>query len=365
MRAPLVCAPEDYAALPDAPAVFLLWAAEGKPLLSRTAKLRRRLARLLAQRETPSRLLSLRGVARRIEYWRTASRLESAILYYRLAKLHFPEDYQKIVKLRRPAFVKLLLSNAFPRTQVTERLSGGRSLFYGPFPTKAAAERFEQEMLDLFQIRRCQENLDPSPAHPGCIYGEMNACLRPCQAAVSPEEYASEVHRVEQFLITAGRSLLDPIAHHRDRLSQEMNFEEAARQHKRFEKVQAVTALRGELASPGGKLSGVAVLPSSESNAVELQFLLDGCWIEPRTFSLVARDGMNLSMEARLRVVAAELQPQPGNREEHLALLVRWHSSSWRDGEWIGFELGAIPFRRLANAIARVVKGHAAPAKED
>ena len=47
--------------------------------------------------------------------------------------------------------------------------------------------------LDLFQLRRCQEDLAPSPGHPGCIYGEMGKCLRPCQEAVSREEYAGEV----------------------------------------------------------------------------------------------------------------------------------------------------------------------------
>jgi hypothetical protein len=212
-------------------------------------------------------------------------------------------------------------------------------------------------MLDLFQVRRCQENLQPHPEHPGCIYGEMNACLRPCQQVVTVEEYASEVKRVEQFLATAGHSLLDPIAARRDRFSQEMEFEQAAREHKALEKVQTVIGLRDELCSAGGRLSGVAVLPSVEPNAVELQFLLEGCWADQRTFSLVAKDGMNVSMEARLREMSSGVAVPQCDREEHLSLLVRWHSSSWRDGEWIAFENGAPPYRRLANAIARVVKG--------
>jgi hypothetical protein len=40
---------------------------------------------------------------------------------------------------------------------------------------------------------------------------------------------------------------------------------------------------------------------------------------------------------------------------EHLAVLVRWHGSSWRDGEWIGFDsLEKIPYRKIVNAVARV-----------
>ena len=80
-------------------------------------------------------------------------------------------------------------------------------MYYGPFASRAAAERFNEALLDLFQIRRCEENLAPAPDHPGCIYGEMNRCLRPCQQAVSMEEYRGEAARMEQFLETGGASL--------------------------------------------------------------------------------------------------------------------------------------------------------------
>ena len=54
-------------ALPNNPAVFLLWPREGAPYLSKTGLLRQRLLRLLKERERPSRLLNLRHTVRRIE----------------------------------------------------------------------------------------------------------------------------------------------------------------------------------------------------------------------------------------------------------------------------------------------------------
>src|SRR5580698_5951945 len=214
MRAPVPASPSELDSIPDVPAVFLLWASEGKPYLARTALLRRRLKRLISDRDRVSRLLNLRGIAERIEYWPMGSRLESSLLHLELAQAHFPEDWPRIVRLRPPAFVRLTIDNPFPRTMVTTRL--GRGLFYGPFASRAAAERFEGELLDLFQIRRCEENLTPSPTHPGCIYGEMNRCLRPCQQAVSEDEYRGETARVEQFLRTGGASLLESASAARD-----------------------------------------------------------------------------------------------------------------------------------------------------
>ena len=208
MREPLLASPSDLDSVPDRPAVFLLWASEGRPYLARTALLRRRLRRVLLETDRASRLLNLRGVVERVEYWVTGSQLESALLHLQLAQRYFPEDWQRVVRLRLPAFVRLMLDNPFPRTMVTTRL--GRGLFFGPFATRAAAEHFNDGVLDLFQVRRCEENLQPSPSHAGCIYGEMNRCLRPCQAAVTPDEYRHEAERLEQFLRTRGASLREP-----------------------------------------------------------------------------------------------------------------------------------------------------------
>src|SRR5580704_6346801 len=276
MRAPVPASPSELDSIPDVPAVFLLWASEGKPYLARTALLRRRLKRLISDRDRVSRLLNLRGIAERIEFWPMGSRLESSLLHLELAQKYFPEDWPRITRLRAPAFVRLTTDNPFPRTMITASLTSrlGRGLFYGPFASRAAAERFDGEMLDLFQIRRCEENLTPSPEHPGCIYGEMARCLRPCQEAVSVEEYHSESARVEQFFRTGGSSLLETAETARDRASAEMQFEAAERLHLRVEKIAEVRALSGELARgfdlvTPDKLNGVAVVRAPEIDAVD------------------------------------------------------------------------------------------------
>ena len=345
---------DSIAALPNSDAVFLVWAGDRSAYLAKTSMLRRRLLRILKAAEGPRRSLNLREVATRVEYWLTGSRFESTLMHYALARRHFPEDYERLVKLRMPAYVKLVLANEFPRTQVTTRLTAGRALYYGPFRTRAAAELFENQSLDLFQIRRCQENLEPSAQHPGCIYGEMNMCLRPCQLVVSRDEYLSEVHRVEEFLEGNGAALVNVTAAARDRLSDEMDFEGAARQHKRLERIQEVLALRDDLAVDIEHLYGVAVAPSTAPDSVLLWFVCQGSWQAPRALPLTS----HVSLDARLRELVASLEPMAAplaEKQEHLALLARWHYSTWSDGEWIGFRgLDEVPYRKLVRAISRV-----------
>jgi len=345
-------------ALPNSPAVYTLWPREGEPYLSKTGLLRRRLLRLLREREKPSRLLNLRHTVARIEYYLTGSPFESSIVMYEQARRLFPERYLDLLKLRMPPYVKIVLGNEYPRSHVTSHLTRSAALYFGPFRSRVSAERFESQFLDLFQMRRCQEDLAPSPQHPGCIYGEMAMCLRPCQQVVGPAEYAGEVARVLEFLRSDGRSLLDSIESSRDRLSEEMRFEEAARQHKRFEKIQEVLKLRDELARDVDRLHGVAITRSLDPQAVELWFLREGNWQEPHRFSFEVQEGKTVSLDRKLRETIAELAPRKlsvRERQEYLALLARWYYSTWRDGEWLPFDsYDEIPYRKLVNAISRV-----------
>lgn len=345
-------------ALPNNPGVFVLWPADGEPYVSKTTLLRRRLLRLLRERAKPSRLLNLRHTVRRIEYRLTGSAFESSVLHYELMRRYFPETYLNLLRLRMPPYVKVILNNEFPRSQITSHLARTPGLYFGPFRSRASAEKFEAGFLDLFQMRRCQEDLAPSPAHPGCIYGEMSMCLRPCQQLVGPTEYAGEVARVTEFLHTDGRSLLTAIAHSRDRLSEDMMFEDAARQHKRYEKVQDVLKLRDELARDMDRLNGVAITRSLAASAVEMFFVREGNWQEPRRFDFEIHEGRPVSLDLKLRETFAAVAPRKltsRERQEYLALLARWYYSTWRDGEWLGFDsFTEIPYRKLVNAVSRV-----------
>lgn len=342
------------------PAVFAIWAAEGEPHLGRTSVLRRRLKRLLRKREQPSRLLNLREIAVRIEYWPVASRLQGWLALYDVARQYLPSGYLALLKLRMPPYVRLALDLTFARTMVTSRFAG-QGVFYGPFRTRAVAEHFEHELLDLFQLRRCQEDFTPAPDHPGCIYGEMNMCLRPCQQVVGTEEYASEAARVGEFLKTGGRTALLAAEAARDRLSADMEFEAAAQQHKRFEKIQEVLKLRDDLARDLDALHGIAVLPDVRAGTVLLQPLIAGTWQQPIRFDAAGPHAE--SMDARLRQDLSALGQEPVSareRQEHLAILSRWYYSSWRDGAWVGFDsLSKLPYRRLTSAISRVVHQNA------
>ncbi|HJT54835.1 MAG TPA: excinuclease ABC subunit C, partial [Candidatus Angelobacter sp.] len=224
-----------FAQFPASPAVFALRGADpsAEPYVSKTANLRRRLQRLLAPAEARSKRLNLRERVAQIEYSLTGSDFESTLLLYRLYRQEFPRTYQKRLRLHAPALIRLNLENAYPRAYVTNklgRLSAG-SIYYGPFRSRTVAEKFMNDSLDLFKIRRCTFELHPDPAYPGCVYSEMKMCLAPCFKGCTDEAYAAEVARVQAYFDSKGGSLLNELEAERDRLSANMEFESASQVH--------------------------------------------------------------------------------------------------------------------------------------
>jgi excinuclease ABC subunit C len=358
---------EIFAAAPAAPAVFQLRGddPQSQPYVSKTANLRRRLQRLLGIPMEHSRKLNLRERIRWIEYTPTGSDFESGFLLYKVLRTAFPETYADRLRFRFAPLVKLHLENEYPRASITTRLGrlNGRTLYYGPFVSRTAAEKFANDALDFFKMRRCVDDLHPDPAFPGCIYSEMKMCLAPCFKGCTDEQYHTEVARVQAYFDTGGESLLREISSERDQASTNLEFENAAALHVQIEKLKPVVSQLPEIVHRIDRLAGVMVQPSAIPDSVVFLRFDAGVIAAPLTFALrAAEHTKSQSMESRIQeallghpaaVAGASLESM-----EHLALLKRWYYRSSRVGEiFFADDKGVLPMRRLVRGISRVFRG--------
>lgn len=348
------------------PAVFALFLAaadgsEAAPYLGRTMDLRRRLGRLLGKARGASRLLNLREATRRIDYQWVGSSLEAQWLLYLLNKFHYPTLYQQRLRLKPPTLLKLNLGNRFPRCYPTRRLADDGSFYYGPFPSRLAAERFAAEFLDLFQIRRCVEDLNPDPAHPGCIYSQMHMCLAPCFGGCTDSTYREEMARVAAFLDAEGHALLRSLEAQRTQAAELLEFEQAARLHRRLEKVQEVLKLKASLVRNLRDLHAVVVLRGAEAKTVVFFRVRSGELRGPGTLSLDENVPSPVPLDRQLHMLldslATEDAPAPALPPwEHLSLLARWYYSSFRQGELLMLPPSQeIPHARLIRVCRKVL----------
>jgi len=368
-----------FSTVAAAPAVFLLRGedANSEPYVSKTANLRRRLQRLLSAPplstpEVRTKRLNLRDRVRWIEYTLTGSDFESGFVLYKILRAAFPKTYSNRLRLRFAPLVKLHLENEFPRASITMRLGriSGKNVYYGPFASRVAAEKFMNDALDFFKMRRCVENLHPDPKFPGCVYSEMKMCLAPCFRGCTVDEYRAEVVRVEDFLDSRGESLKRQMASERDSASAKMEFETAAAIHARLDKLTPVLQQLPEFVHRIDQLHAVIVQKSRQPDSVALFRADGGTLAGPLEFPISGTEHTkSQSMEARIQTALAAFPAcKPAGateRMEHLAILKRWCYRGARAGEiFFADARGELPMRRLVRGIGRVYKGEAPEVSE-
>src|SRR5207249_4158341 len=170
--------------------------------------------------------------------------------------------------------------------------------------------------------------LHPNPAFPGCVYSEMKMCLAPCFKGCTDEAYMAEVERVRSYLESGGESLIQELQTERDRLSADLDFEAAARQHEKITKVKGITSACDEIYRRLDHIDAVIVQPAAEPKSVALFRFSHGAHSGPEYFSMEAADDPNPA-EARVSEALKQLAPA-GPRSlqqftEELAILRRWY----------------------------------------
>jgi len=356
-----------FSVVPAAPAVFLLRSgdSQAEPYVSKTANLRRRLQRLLGSPIGLSKKLNLRDRIRKVEYTPTGSDFESGFLLYQLLRETFPRTYDNRLRFRFAPLVRLHLENEYPRASITTRPGrlGSESIYYGPFPSRGAAEKYANDSLDFFKMRRCVDDLHPDPNFPGCIYSEMKMCLAPCFKGCSDDEYRAEVSRVQAYFETNGNSLVREISHQRDQASTELDFETAAAQHARLDKVKPALAQLPEIVRPLDHLRALMIQPSAISGCVNFFKVDAACLSGPWPFPIQSPEHTkSQSMESRIENALSQASSEKLHsvlqRMEHLALLKRWYYRSHRVGEiFIADDKKELPLRRIVRGISRVFRG--------
>jgi hypothetical protein len=253
--------------LPARPAVFALFGPEAsagnptlEPYISKTANLRRRMHRLLAPSFAGGKRLHLGGTAVRLDYSEVGSEFATSLLMLQAVRRYCGPARRNIAA---PALLRLAWENRYPRVYVTNRVTQrALATTYGPFQSRAAAERYLDDSLNFFELRRCTEELQPDPTFPGCVYSEMKMCLAPCFKGCSDERYAAEADQVREYFASRGASTMARLEKERDEASAALDFEKAARLHDRIQKMKSVAQQAAPLVHPLADLDAVILQPA-------------------------------------------------------------------------------------------------------
>jgi len=188
--------------LPTSPGCYLYKNAEGAVIYVGKAKNLRARVRsyFLEASQSNAKTGSLMREAVDVEYITVANEHEALALENNLIKQRKPRFNILLRDDKTYPYIKLTLSDRYPKVFVTRRLRRDGSAYFGPYFPGNLAHRLVDLIHRSFLIPSCK--VDLSRYHPrACLQYYIKRCLGPCvEGLTTPEDYRQAIRDVQLFL---------------------------------------------------------------------------------------------------------------------------------------------------------------------
>jgi len=188
--------------LPTSPGCYLYKNAEGEVIYVGKAKNLRARVRsyFLEASQANAKTGSLMREAVDLDYITVANEHEALALENNLIKQRKPRFNILLRDDKTYPYIKLTLTDRYPKVFVTRRLRKDGSAYFGPYFPGNLAHRLVDLIHRSFLIPSCK--VDLSRYHPrACLQYYIKRCLGPCvEGLTTPEAYAQTVRDVQLFL---------------------------------------------------------------------------------------------------------------------------------------------------------------------
>lgn len=213
----------------------------------------------------------------RFEYIVTDSELEALVLENNLIKEHRPKYNTMLKDDKTYPYIKVTLSEAYPRILFSRVMKKDRSRYFGPYTSAAAVKDTIELMNKLFQLRTCNRNLpkDIGKDRP-CLNYHIKQCMAPCAGYVDQETYRKNLDKALDFLNGNYGPILKELKEHMEEASERMDYEEAIRYRELWQSVKSVAQKQKITDSVGEDKDIIALCMEQSDCVVQVFFVRDG-----------------------------------------------------------------------------------------
>jgi DNA polymerase-3 subunit epsilon len=218
------------ARLPRKPGVYLFRDRSGRVIyVGKATNLRARVRSYFGsddRRKVPQLLRETEA----IDHLVCAHPLEAEVREIRLIQEHEPRFNRRSKAWRSYAYLKLTLSERFPRLAVVREQRADGSLYVGPLRSTGAAQLVKEAIETALPLRRCTRRIGRAAPCSGaaCVPAQLRVAACPCSGETGPAEYTAIVDVARRGLCGEPELLLGPLERRMQSLAATERFEEAA-----------------------------------------------------------------------------------------------------------------------------------------
>ena len=225
----------------------------------------------------PSKTRRMMGLVTDFECIVTDSEAEALILENTLIKRYRPRYNARLKDDKTYPYLKIDLSEEFPRVYITRKVAKDGARYFGPFATAGTVRQTMDLVKRLFPYRSCTKVItgkDPRP----CLEYFINRCVAPCTGYASREDYATVIQQVIKFMEGDSEAVIRELNQNMEQAAEELEFERAAVLRDRIRSVQRVAEEQriNVDANPVSDMDVVALAQGGNETWVEVFFVRHG-----------------------------------------------------------------------------------------
>ncbi len=173
-----------------------------------------------------------------IEYVITGTEAEALVLEDNLIKRHKPRYNVRLKDDKSFPYVRITLSEDFPRIEKTRTIVNDGSRYIGPFANVKALNGLLKSIIRVVPIATCGQKIILGKRKRPCLKYDIGQCPGPCVGKVSIDEYAESVNQFVLMLTGQHEELEKQLHTLMDATSKKQEYEKAAIFRDRLRAVQ-------------------------------------------------------------------------------------------------------------------------------
>ena len=216
----------------------------------------------------------LMGHVHDFEFIVTDTESEALILENTLIKRYRPRYNARLKDDKTYPFLKIDLSEEYPRVYITRRVAEDGARYFGPFATAGSIRQSMDLVKRLFPYRSCTKAITGTDPRP-CLEYYIHRCVAPCAGYASREEYGNVIQQVILFMNGDTETVTQDLRQSMHQASEKLEFERAAVLRDRIRSVDRVAEERRvKVASnPISDMDVIALAQGSNEAWVEVFFI--------------------------------------------------------------------------------------------
>lgn len=228
--------------LPQRPGVYIMKDAHGTIIyVGKAVNLRRRVGSYAAPSAMKDgKVAKLVGSIKSLSFVEVSSELEALLIESRLIKAHIPTFNRQLIDPESCCFLRLDPREGLPRIEVVRFRRDDDAEYLGPFWHSAFVRDAAEAVTNAFRLRRCSGK--PAPGKAPCMYSELGKCSGPCSGEASGQAYRRSVLIAWDSLAGKSDEASRRLTTRRDRLSDQLRFEDARTVHLQIRALEHVSS---------------------------------------------------------------------------------------------------------------------------